>query len=394
MVIRIGMVGTFDVANFGDLLFPLIAHQELSRRLGPVEIRPYSYNARSAPPWPFAVSPVERLAAEIVTLDLLLVGGGDIIRFDPLVALNYRPGSADIHHPTGFWLGPIFLAHTAKVPVAWNAPGVPLEIPSWAHALVRASLAVSSYVSVRDETSRDRLIRAAGDARVEVVPDSAFNAAILVSDPPVASDYLVVQSRPESSHWVHRVRELLRDDRSDFVIAPVGPVTGDLVHPPAKLPPNTTFRYPEHPNEMLKLIAGSKGVVGPSLHLTIAALSLGRPAWRPRSSPLTKYRMLDGLKGVQEFEMDPAAAVDRLPADPSQLSKIRKILERHWDAIAALAGAAATRGPRRKWEPMMMDLWQSLPARFERRSFLSRLRTKLQIAKTMVARYRYRERHG
>src|SRR5688572_13223564 len=157
MVIRIGMVGTFDVANFGDLLFPLVARQELARRLGPVEICPYSYNARSAASWPFAVSPLDRLAAEIGTLDLLLVGGGDIIRFDPLIALNYRPNSPDIHHPTGFWLAPIFLAHTAKVPVAWNAPGLPLEIPSWAHALVRASVAVSAYVSVRDQASHDRL---------------------------------------------------------------------------------------------------------------------------------------------------------------------------------------------------------------------------------------------
>src|SRR6266545_1494386 len=309
MVIRIGMVGTFDVANFGDQLFPLVARQELTRRLGPVEIRPYSYNARSAASWPFAVSPLDRLPAEVGTLDLLLVGGGDIIRFDPLIALDYRPASPDIHHPTGIWLAPIFLAHTAKVPVAWNAPGVPLDIPSWAHALVRAGVAVSAYVTVRDQASHDRLARVAGDARVEVVPDSGFNAAMLVPDRPARSDYLVVQSRPQSSLWIPRVRELLQDERSQFVIAPVGPVTGDLVRPPAKLPPRTTFCYPQNPSEMLALIAGSNGVVGPSLHLTIAALSFGRPALRPKSSPLSKYRMLDGLKGVQEFELDSAATV-------------------------------------------------------------------------------------
>jgi len=395
MVIRIGMVGTFDVANFGDQLFPLVARQELTRRLGPVEIRPYSYNARSAASWPFAVSPLDRLPAEVGTLDLLLVGGGDIIRFDPLIALDYRPASPDIHHPTGIWLAPIFLAHTAKVPVAWNAPGVPLDIPSWAHALVRAGVAVSAYVTVRDQASHDRLTRVS-DARVEVVPDSGFNAAMLVPDPPAGSDYLVVQSRPQSSLWIPRVRELLQDERSQFVIAPVGPVTGDLVRPPAKLPPRTTFCYPQNPSEMLALIAGSNGVVGPSLHLTIAALSFGRPALRPKSSPLSKYRMLDGLKGVQEFELDSAATVGKLPLlpEPSQLADIQKKLARHWDAVAALADASAIRGPRRKWEPMMMDLWQSLPSRFERRSPMARLRTNLQIAKTMVARYRYGGRLG
>jgi len=394
MVIPIGMVGTFDVANFGDQLFPLVARQQLERRLGPVEIRPYSYNARSAASWPFAVRPLDRLPAEIGALDLLLIGGGDIIRFDPLVALNYRPGSPDIHHPTGFWLAPIFLAHTANVPVAWNAPGVPSEIPSWAHALVRASVAISAYVNVRDQASHDRLTRVVSDTRVEIVPDSGFNAAMLVPDPSVSSDYLVVQSRPQYSRWLPRVRELLQDDRSHFVLAPVGPVTGDLVRPPAKLPPRTTFEYPKNPNEMLALIAGSNGVVGASLHLTIAALSFGRPALRPRSSALSKYRMLDGLKGVQEFDLHSAATADNLPPEPSQLSDIQKKLARHWDAIAALADASAIRGPRRNWEPMMMDLWQNLPSRFERRSPIARLRTKLQIAKTVVERYRYSGRLG
>jgi lipopolysaccharide transport system ATP-binding protein len=31
---QIGICGTFDVANYGDLLFPLIAESELTERLG------------------------------------------------------------------------------------------------------------------------------------------------------------------------------------------------------------------------------------------------------------------------------------------------------------------------------------------------------------------------
>lgn len=391
MIMRIGMVGTFDVSNFGDLLFPLVAHEELSRRLGAIEIRPYSYNARSAASWPFEVRALERLPAEIGSLDLLLIGGGDIIRFDPLVALGYGPRAPGIHHPTGFWLAPILLAHTARVPVAWNAPGVPAEVPPWAQLLVRASVAISNSVSVRDHASRERLTRVADDSRVTVVPDTGFNAAMLLPDPPSSSDYLVVQSRPGSAEWIPRVRELLHDERSQFIIVPVGPVTGDLVRPPATLPPGTTFQHPTHPKEMLALIAGSRGVVGPSLHLTIAALSFGKPAWRPTSSALSKYRMLDGLKGVHEFDPDSDVRVDDLPLapDPFQLSEIQNRLTQHWDAIGALAGGSAVRGPQRSWESMMMNIWQNLPAGFERRSALARLRTQLQIAKTKLARFRY-----
>ena len=147
-MIRVGMVGTFDVANFGDLLFPLVAQAELRRRLGEVKIRPYSYHARSAASWPFHVAPLERLPEEVETLNLLLVGGGDIVRFDALVALGYQPGSSVIHHPTGFWLAPILIAHVAGVPVAWNAPGVPAPVPAWARPLVRASVMARDRKSV------------------------------------------------------------------------------------------------------------------------------------------------------------------------------------------------------------------------------------------------------
>ena len=390
-IIRIGMVGTFDVANFGDLLFPLVAHHELAKRLGSVEIRPYSYNARDASSWPFAVTALERLPAEVGSLDLLLVGGGDIIRFDPLIALDYRPNSPDIHHPSGFWLAPIFLAHTARVPVAWNAPGLPREIPSWAFSLVRAGVAVSSYVSVRDSVSRENLERAAGSAPVTVVPDSAFGAAGLLGAPPPASRYLVVQSRPQATEWVRRVRELLPGDDLELVFAPVGPALGDLIRPPAHLPAGATFRAVGHPLDMLRLIAGSSGVVGPSLHLAVTALAFGRPVLRPTTARLTKYSMFAGLRGVHAMDAGTRAAIDgaALLPDPRQLLETHRQLERHWDTIAALAGesAATTRRPR-KWESMMMDCWQRLPSQLERTSRLSRLRTELQIVRTRIARYR------
>ena len=43
---EIGIVGTFDVQNFGDLLFPLIAERELESRLGPIKLHRFSYHAK------------------------------------------------------------------------------------------------------------------------------------------------------------------------------------------------------------------------------------------------------------------------------------------------------------------------------------------------------------
>jgi lipopolysaccharide transport system ATP-binding protein len=44
---QIGLFGTFDVQNYGDLLFPLVAEAELSKRLGPVKLHRFSYHAKT-----------------------------------------------------------------------------------------------------------------------------------------------------------------------------------------------------------------------------------------------------------------------------------------------------------------------------------------------------------
>src|SRR5258706_15521297 len=79
---EIGICGTFDVANYGDLLFPLIAESELTERLGPINLPRFSYHSRTPPEWPFEVTSVTPLPQMIHPLDGLLIGGGHPIRFD------------------------------------------------------------------------------------------------------------------------------------------------------------------------------------------------------------------------------------------------------------------------------------------------------------------------
>ena len=88
---EIGICGTFDVANYGDLLFPLIAERELAERLGAVALRRFSYCAKTPREWPYEVTSVTELPRMVHRLDGLIVGGGLLIRFDKLVATGYVP---------------------------------------------------------------------------------------------------------------------------------------------------------------------------------------------------------------------------------------------------------------------------------------------------------------
>ena len=171
---QIGIFGTFDVENYGDLLFPLIAEAELSQRLGPIKLRIFSYHRKTPQQWPYAVTSLTELPEMIDSLDGVVIGGGHVLRFDKQIAPNYSPPIPLIHHPTGYWLTPILVALQARVPVAWNAPGVHGDIPEWANPLVELAINGSRYVSVRDELSRQALLCFADDMQVHLVPDSCF----------------------------------------------------------------------------------------------------------------------------------------------------------------------------------------------------------------------------
>src|ERR1700730_7204421 len=134
---QIGICGTFDVENYGDLLFPLIAEAELSRRFGSIKLRRFSYFPKASPDWPYAVCPLSKLPTMASNLDGMMIGGGHIVRFDKEVARGYGSPTPSIHHPTGYWLTPALIALHHGCPLVWNATGVCGDILAWAESLMQ-----------------------------------------------------------------------------------------------------------------------------------------------------------------------------------------------------------------------------------------------------------------
>src|SRR5438874_13560227 len=99
----VGMAGTFDVDNYGDLLFPLIAAAALKRRNSRIQVVPFSVNGKSEHSWPFRVQPIEELTASLSNLSAMLIGGGQIVRFDKSYPVPV-PKNADV--PIAYWLVP------------------------------------------------------------------------------------------------------------------------------------------------------------------------------------------------------------------------------------------------------------------------------------------------
>lgn len=381
----IGMFGTFDLENYGDLLFPLIAEAQLARRLGPVNLSRFSYHARTSPEWPYTVVSLADLPRLAGGLQGALIGGGHIVRFDSEVATGYKPPVRLIHHPTGYWLTPALIALQHGIPVAWNAPGLYDDIPAWASDLMKLAFDNSQYVSVRDELSRTVLARFTDPARIHVVPDTAFGVSELLDDSRPSPEfarlcqsvglgdpYIIVQSTALLEPFLHFLRRHSSSLKQfHFLALPLGPALGDHDQAVTEFFPELV-RLPSWPPPLLlaELISHASAVVGRSFHLAVTALAFGVPVFTPAPLSAGKYGALAAFEQVYPLpeggKIDLNWFVSRVgkTAPSAKVNKIHSDLEAHWDRIAAVFRAGIVEP-----QPALNQFWQSLPYLFETNAY-------------------------
>jgi len=375
---EIAIFGTFDVENYGDLLFPLIAQAELAERLGSVKLHQFSYSAKPVPDWPYAVTSLTELPEIVGCLDSVLIGGGFIIRFDKEVAPAYGPPIPAIHHPTGYWLTPALIALQHGIPLFWNAPGMHCnEVPPWADQLMKLALEHSRYIAVRDKPSQQALARFVDKANIAVVPDTAFGISRLLDERHPSAEfsrlrelsdltdpYIVVQASKGLDAFpafIKTYSHLFRDFR--FLVLPISPVLGDNeANVCEDLPGRISLPVWPHPLVLAELISQASAVVGHSYHLAITALAFGVPVFSSANLSVGKYTALSRFETIfplpKESETDPHVFIKLLgKSRPSPtVSATVDQLTHHWDHIARKLREGET-----NTQPALNRFWQSLP---------------------------------
>jgi lipopolysaccharide transport system ATP-binding protein len=355
---RIAVVGTFDVENFGDLLFPLLIERELRDRLDPIDLSFYSYREKPPEEWPYPVRSLVRLPNEISDVDLLIVGAGHLVRFDKEVAPGYHP-PAGLHHPTGYWLMPSLLAAAYGVPVVWNSVTVSPDTPDWARGLFALSARSASYVAVRDEPSLLEVTRVAGDADVTLIPDIAFGVTRLLAETPTDSfhrflddtgleqPYVVVQPSPQLVPHRGQLDRALGEARGQgcsVLELPISPVLGDRAGLLQLTQPTVAPTSWPGPLLLAEIISRAEAVVARSLHLSVVAIASGVPVHRHRSAREPKYEALIRVPGVYYWddELDARGAMrdglGRTSVPTQAVHRRMANLESHWATVAALPG--------------------------------------------------------
>jgi len=333
----ISHLGTFDVENYGDLLYPIIFSHLLNKNTS-LQVRQYSPLPVRAPHEAgFKTESITTLFAPGTGPYTLIIGGGDILRTDwNVVASHYRTNSYDsLRHsigplnalnyslrikvsrlnPAGFfsnrfrsrWLnysaaGP-FLIDSDKLPrgtsISYLSCGVPHEFTSTESKRVRRIFDQARFIYVRDEQSAEKLRRAGVEREIHVAPD----LAVTLSDQfdreqemkrgretvsrlgiERESSFLCFQCMPYPGFCEEEiVNELKRyHERTKWpvVLLPIGHCHGDaqFLRDLARRS-GGTLKYADVYSiaDIMSIIAASDLFIGTSLHGNITATSYGIP---------------------------------------------------------------------------------------------------------------------
>ena len=105
---NVAQIGSFDVENYGDLLFPTVLEEELSKRIKIKELFLFSPNGGKRPFYGDKVYSIRELEHVIQTkgIDMIVIGGGDTIRLDKMVVRTYQSSYETAY---SMWQIPILL---------------------------------------------------------------------------------------------------------------------------------------------------------------------------------------------------------------------------------------------------------------------------------------------
>lgn len=385
MKVRACLWGGFDVANYGDQLFPLIAKDQLSERLPNLELTCFApFGQASLPPGSPPLFPISSDGGSLTRqrrdyfarhFDAVVVGGGDILRFDHLDASQGSPAERAVSRPYHAFLDPFWDEGGVRPVILWNAPGAPFPFEPTRNLLIRRACSSVRYLAVRDEVSRGYLLEAGVEEPIHVVPDTGIlldgvirtrinegEARELLSKRGAGINgrkTLCFQCNP--GFLMNQEKSIVRAlsavaDKYDLevVLLPVGLCHGD--RDALRRVQNagggrfTLVDGVESPIEMGALISVCDYFAGSSLHGNLTALSFGIPHLVVNTARLAKMEGFVQSARLEEFRItdwsDLESTLEKLVHAPRErwsaaADRLKLRASEHFDRLAALISHSA-----------------------------------------------------
>lgn len=356
----IAQFGTFDVKNYGDLLFPEVLKNQLSdyhiHMFSPIGgTKPFSDDEV------FACSQFETMS-DIYNYKAVIIGGGDLIRLDNSIASDYR-SSVDVAFE--IWQTPCLEASKKNIPIIFNGVGVPFPFRKECQHMVKFIFDLADYISVRDDVSR-QFLADCGVKNVKVIPDTVFSIKNIYSQEDLKSIcYNVLRKygiEKDDRYLVfhHNIMNIndenyinyLYDNLSSYsqstdikiIFMPIGYVHNDIEFL-NKLYSIDTKKFSLIEDEldlieMTSVLACSAGYVGTSMHGAIVSLSYGKFAICMNDMNLAKINGLYQNIGKIEWNVKNKYALNDILVDATsseyQCIDFENKIEEHFNQIRSI----------------------------------------------------------
>ena len=322
---RIAHVGTFDVENYGDLLFPtVLKHNFLDYEIdlfSPIGGGQFLPNKEDV----FSIKDLEKKHLEN-RYDAIVIGGGNLIRTDSVVAYTYEK-SNDVS--LSLWALPTLIGKKYNIPVLYNCPGVLRQFKRCEREVIKEIFKDVDYISVRDEDSK-LLLEECGVSSVKVVPDTVLSIDNIIKYEdtkrikkqlekdkkiPKLENYIVIQHirfNLDDEHYVNELKKLMNiiieEYNYNILLLPIGYVhfdieamekLNDLENENIKMIKNKL-----NPLEMLSVIANSCGYIGTSMHGEVTAYAYGKPILMINTDNMVKRSGLVKIINRENIEVN------------------------------------------------------------------------------------------
>lgn len=373
---KIAHFGTFDVDNYGDLLFPYIAKYRY-----PDINWTFVSPTNSSSQFTDSIQPIDFNEANKINFDAIIIGGGNII--------HTKRTSLEAYHKVGeyaypnLWIGAAKMAMQKKIPFAFNAPGISNLYASFVdRILFKVVFRRSNYISFREENSVN-FAKKLTNKEVKCIPDTALEISKVWPYESEEKEKKLTINLNQRYHKPANVTAILIDKIANELklsveIVVIGDCHGDLnfskevmSHLKSK---EVTIKEVQGLKELAHTIASSSYFIGSSMHAFITAISYRTPCLLVlNESPMHKFTGL-----TKTLKLDSTVicsnwgeAINRIKApaivDDKTWEEINIQLNNHWaDMIKSI------QTPPKKTFSITLNFWKSL-INLDRRTFKFRI---------------------
>lgn len=341
---KIALFGTFDVDNYGDLLFPYIAQNRYPEHqwtfVSPTNGKTSFRDSK------IVISIQE---AQNKNFDLVIIGGGNIIHTKTTSLANYKKQKVEKLAYPELWIGAAKLAQRQGIPYVFNTPSI-----SYLHAtklerfLFRKVLNKSSYLSFREEYSCD-FAQHYTTKTINCVPDTAIEICKVWPYEKQIKKNKIVFNLNQRYHKPINITAFFMDTiaeklQCEIEVVVIGDCHGDIEFSKKVVKQlktkNVNLIEKQSLKELAHRIAEASYFIGSSMHGFITALSYRTPALLVLNEhPMHKFKGLVKILGLRKNTIcsDWKEAIDRIE-EPAILSKneekeITEKLDSHWNSL-------------------------------------------------------------